>query len=322
MLINCVAYENGTRLSSLQVEEISDFLARPECFVWVSLRDATPDELQLMKEEFALHELAVEDAHHGHQRPKIEEYGDSLFAVLHLLELTAGGELNVGEVAVFVGRNYVLSVRNRSRQDFRAVRERCEREPHLLRHGAGFVFYALMDAIVDRYFPIIDRLESELEDIEAQIFSKGAALANIKRLYELKGKIMRIKHAVAPLLEETGKLAGTRGPVVCANSREYFRDVLDHLTRINGSLDIIRDTIGTAIQANLSMVAIEEGEVNKKLAAWAGIFAVVTALAGIWGMNFRNMPELDWEYGYPVALLLLVAAGSYLRYRFKRAGWL
>lgn len=321
MLVNCVAYENGSRLADLSVEEISDYLERPGCFVWVALADATPQELAQMKEEFNLHELAVEDAHHGHQRPKIEEYGDSVFVVMQLPELTRDG-FNVGEVDIFVGRNYVLSVRNRSDQHFMAVRQRCEREPELLRQGASFVLYALMDATVDRYFPIIDRLESELEEIEDQIFAKDAARANIKRLYLLKSKITVLRHAVGPLVEETAKLSGGWGPTVCSNSREYFRDVYDHLARINTSLENIRDTIGTAIQVNLSMVAIEESEVNKKLAAWAGIFAVATAFAGIWGMNFRVMPELQWEYGYPVALGAITIACILLFLRFRRAGWL
>lgn len=321
MLINCVAYENGTRLADLPVEEISNYLARPGCFVWVALRDATAPELDQMKEEFDLHELAVEDARHGHQRPKIEEYGDSVFAVMHQLELNEG-EFSVSEVNVFVGRNYVLSVRNGSKQHFLSVRERCEREPQLLEHGAGFVFYALMDAVVDRYFPIMDGLESELEEIEEKIFAKNSARNNIEQLYELKRKITLLKHVVAPLLEADSKLFSGRGPAVCANNREYFRDVYDHLTRINASLDTIRDTIGTAIQVNLSMVAIEESEVNKKLAAWGGIFAVVTAFAGIWGMNFKFMPELRWEYGYPLALLLIGSTCAFLHRRLKRAGWL
>ncbi len=321
MLVNCVAYENGARLADLSIEEISEYLKRPACFVWVALADATAAELDKMQEEFALHELAVEDARHGHQRPKIEEYGDSLFACMHQIEFSEG-EYSVSEVNVFVGSNYILSVRNRSRQGFAAVRERCEREPELLRQGSGFVFYALMDAIVDRYFPIIVRFESDLETIEEQIFAKATSRANIERLYDLKRKTLVLRHAVAPLMEAAGKLSGGRGPVVCFNSREYFRDVFDHLTRINASLESMRDTIGTAIQVNLSMVTIEESEVNKKLAAWAGIFAVATAFAGIWGMNFKSMPELDWQYGYPVALLTIAAACTLLYFRFRRAGWL
>lgn len=321
MLINCIAYENGLRLADITVEEISDYLARPGCFVWVALRDATPEELDKMKEEFNLHELAVEDARHGHQRPKLEEYGESLFVVMHLLESNEE-KSNLGELNVFIGSNYVLSVRNHNQQHFREVRKRCEQERHLLKEGSGFVLYALMDAVVDRYFPIIDRLESKLEQIEEQIFIKCAARTNIEQLYSLKREITALKHAVAPLMEVAGKLSGSRGPAVCANIRDYFRDVYDHLLRIDASIDTVRDTIGTAIQVNLSMGAIENNEVSKRLAAWAGIFAVATALAGIWGMNFEHMPELGWEYGYPLALSTICLACLTLYFRLKRIGWL
>ena len=321
MLINCVAYQNGNKLRDISVADISDYVVRPDCFVWVALLDASHEELDEMQEEFGLHPLAVEDAHHGHQRPKIEEYGDSVFAVLHLVDATAGG-LDLGEVAIFIGRNYVLSVRSGSQHGFLGVRERCQREPELLSHGSGFVFYALMDAVVDRYFPVIDGFESELEAIEDRIFSKESASSNIEQLYELKRKLMVLRHAVAPLMEAAGKLHGGRAPAVCANSQDYFRDVYDHLTRINNTIDTMRDTIGTAIQVNLSMVMIEENEVNKKLAAWAGIFAVITAFAGIWGMNFKAMPELDWQFGYPIALLTMAGVCGWLYWRFRKAGWL
>lgn len=321
MLVNCVAYQNGNKLGDIPVEDVSEYLLKPGCFVWVALRDASPEELAKMQEEFHLHELAVEDAQHGHQRPKIEEYGDSVFAVLHALEMREGALL-VGEINLFVGKNYVLSIRNRSEKNFTAVRERCEREQHLLAHGAGFVFYAVMDAVVDRYFPVVDALESELEDIEERIFEKGSERANIEQLYALKRRVMQVKHAVAPLMEGVGKLHGGRVPELCAQTQDYFRDVADHLIRINTLIDAIRDTIGTAIQVNLSMVAISESEVNKRLAAWAGIFAVATAFAGIWGMNFKAMPELDWQYGYPAALGLIGLSCVGLFVRFRRLGWL
>lgn len=322
MLINCVAYQEGKKLKDISVEEISDYLAMPDCFVWVALQDAELDELEKMREEFDYHSLAVEDAWHSHQRPKIDEYGDSVFAVMHLIEMDRDHQLLVGEVDVFVGMNYVLSVRNRSHEDFLGVRARCEREPHLLSQGAGFVFYALMDAVVDRYFPVLDALETELENIEEHIFVKGSARSNIERLYTLKRKVTTLKHAVAPLMEATGKLHRGRVPKLCVNTQEYFRDVYDHLNHINASIDTIRDTIGTAIQVNLSMVTIEEGEVNKRLAAWAGIFAVATAFAGVWGMNFEVMPELRWKYGYPTALTAITVTCGFLYYRFKKAGWL
>jgi magnesium transporter len=321
MLINCVVYQEGQKLSDIPVEDISEYVQRPECFVWVALKEAEPAELDQLQQEFGLHELAVEDARNGHQRPKIEEYGDSLFAVIHSVEIQ-DGEILVGEVDIFVGENYVLSTRNRCRQGFLGVRARCEREPHHLRQGPAFVLYALMDAVVDRYFPVVDALESELEAVEERIFTKGSQRANIEQLYQLKRKATLLKHAVAPLMEAVGKLDGGRVPAIAVNTREYFRDVQDHLYRINASIDSMRDTIGTAIQVNLSMVSIEENEVNKRLAAWAAIFGVATAFVGVWGMNFANMPELQWKYGYPMALTVVASVCSYLYYRFKKSGWL
>lgn len=321
MLINCVAYQNGAKLRDIPVAEISDFVSRPDCFVWVALFDPSPAEIKLMQEEFDLHELAVEDSSHGGQRPKVEEYGDVLFSVMHLPSFDQG-ELVVGELDVFAGPNFVLSMRQRDKQGFLGVRARCERSPELLQQGSGFVFYALIDAVVDRYFPILVELESQLDQIENRIFTQASTRDNIRALYELKGRVQVLKHAVSPLHEAVGKLVGGRVPPVCAKSGEYFRDVQDHLTRLNISVDSMRDTITTAIQVSLSMVAIEESEVNKRLAAWAGIFAAATAFAGIWGMNFKGMPELDWPYGYPLALAVIASTCSFLYYRFRKAGWL
>ena len=321
MLINCVAYQAGKKLSDIPVQDISDYLHREDCFVWVALKDAQPEELAQMQEEFNLHDLAVEDARNGHQRPKIEEYGDSLFVVLHTVEMVNGEPL-LGEVAIFVEKNYVLSVRNRSQQGFLGVRARCEREPQQLKQGPAFVLYALMDAVVDRYFPVLDELETELEAIEEKIFTQKYQRANIERLYDLKRKTTQLKHAVGPLIDAVGRLHGGRVPALCLNTQEYFRDVHDHLQRINTSINAIRDTITTAIQVSLSLVAIEENDVHKRLASWAAIFAAATVFVGIWGMNFRTMPELDWQYGYPAALGIVTSVCGYLYYRFKKAGWL
>ena len=321
MLINCVAYQDGKKLRDIPVDDISEYVKLPNCFVWVALKDAAPIELEKMQEEFGLHELAVEDARNGHQRPKIEEYGNSLFTVLHTVELV-DGELLVGEVAIFVEKNYVLSVRTRSRNGFLDVRARCEREPHHLKQGSAFVLYALMDAVVDRYFPVVDALESELDMIEELMFAKTSQRVNVERLYQLKRKVTILKHAVAPLMEAVGKLHGGRVPELSSGFQEYFRDVHDHLHRIIISIDTIRDTISTAIQVNLSMVSIDEGEVQKRLAAYAAIFGVATVFVGIWGMNFEHMPELKWQYGYPLVLSIIVSVCGYLYYRFKKSGWL
>src|ERR1051326_1411025 len=213
MLINCVVYQEGRKLADIDFREIHSYLARPGCFVWVALKDATDAELEQMREEFDLHPLAVEDARHGHQRPKIEEYGDQLFVVVHTIEV-AGDEFNVGEVNIFVGRHFVWSARSRTERGFLEVRARAEREPELLRHGAGFVLYVLMDAVVDRYFPVLDALQAQPGNIEA--------------LYYVKQRLGTLKHVVAPLLENVGKLYGGRVPMVCTGLGEYFRDVYDH----------------------------------------------------------------------------------------------
>ncbi|MBV9191237.1 MAG: magnesium/cobalt transporter CorA [Betaproteobacteria bacterium] len=321
MLINCVAYEEGRKLADIDKRDIRNYLGRPGCFVWVALRDATEEELAEMQEEFDLHPLAVEDARHGHQRPKIEEYGDLLFVVVNTVEVV-GEELKIGELDIFVGRNYVLSVRQHSEQGFLGVRARTEREPELLRNGSGYVLYALMDTVVDRFFPVLDAVETEFESIEQQLFSSKDPRSTIESLYYVKQKLTTLKHATGPMLEYTGRLFGGRVPQVCAGLGDYFRDVYDHLIRLNQSIDSLRDTVNTAIQVNLTLLTINETEVTKRLAAWGALIAVPTFIASVYGMNFKNMPELEWSFGYPMALATMGLSNLYLWYRFRKAGWL
>lgn len=320
MLINCASYKDGKKIADIKIDHISDHLEDEHAFVWVALADPVVDEIMKMQDEFDLHPLAVEDALNGHQRPKIEEYGDSLFCVVQVLRFD--GEIKVGELNIFAAPHYVLSVRNDSDVNFRSVRERCENEPTLLSQGSGFVLYALLDAVVDLYFPIIEALELELEDIEENIFDHSSTRANIERLFELKRQVKLLKHAVAPLMENVGKLSSGRVPVICANSTEYFRDVYDHLTRINAAVDSIRDAIGIALQVSISTISLEQNNIQKRLASWAAIFGVATAFAGIWGMNFEQMPELKWDYGYPFAVGIIVFTCFFLYRRFKKSGWL
>jgi magnesium transporter len=321
MLVNCVVYQDGKRVADIGKDEIAEYINRLDCFVWIGLFEPSIAELQEMQQEFKLHELAVEDASHGHQRPKIEEYGNSLFVVLQTVELK-GEDLEVGEVEIFVGSNYIVSVRMHSEHGFRSVRARCESEPHLLKHGAAFVLYALMDAVVDRYFPVLDALESRLEEIEERIFKRNTARSNIEALYQLKQKLMVLKHAVEPLREATGRLTGGRVPQLCAGMREYFRDVFDHLHRIDMTIEGIRDMQSSAIQVNLGMINLSETEVTKKLAAWAAIIAVPTLIAGIYGMNFKGMPEYELPYAYPVCIAVMLALDSGLFLWFKKIKWL
>ena len=322
MLIKCVVYENGRKVAEIPASDIHTYVCRPGCFMWVAMRDRDIALLEEMREQFGLHPLAVEDAQQGHQRPKIEEYGDCLFAVLHMVE-PCMPDLRVGEVDVFAGPNYILSVRSGVEKGFDDVRARCEAEPELLSLGSCYVLYALMDAVVDRYFPILDQLEDQLEEIETRIFTvDGEPRANIKALYELKQRLMTLKHAVAPLLEGVSSLTGGRVPARVAGLREYFRDIYDHLQRLNQTIESNRDTVTSATSVNLSMIAMQENETMKRLTAYAALVAIPTLIVGIYGMNFTDMPELHWHYGYPVCMGVMAAIDGYLFYLFRRSKWL
>lgn len=321
MLISCVAYQDGRKLADVEPQDIHRYLVQPGCFVWVALLEPDARALELMQAEFNLHPLAVEDARHGHQRPKIEEYGELVFVVLHMIE-AVDGQLRTGEVAVFVGPNYILSVRSGVARGFQDVRARAESEPELLRRGPGYVLYALMDAVVDRYFPLLQGVEAELERIEEQIFAAVAPRANIEALYTLKQRLMLFRHAVVPLLESLGNISGARVPLSCAGMQEYFRDVSDHLQRLNQTIESIRDSVSTAISVNLSMITLQESENMKRLAAYAALITVPTLVVGIYGMNFDYMPELRWRYGYAAVLGVMVALDAYIFYRLRKARWL
>jgi magnesium transporter len=322
MLINCVAYKDGHKVADIGIDEVQNYVSKPGYLVWVALREPDAETLDKLQHLLGLHPLAVEDARNGHQRPKVEDYGDSLFTVMQIIE-PDGAELRVGEVAVFAGSNYVVSVRSHAERGFQEVRARCEREPELLRLGSGFVLYALTDAVVDRYFPLLDLLEAELETVEERIFASNASpRANIEALYELKNRLMIVKHAVAPLLEGISNLSGARVPALCVGLREYFRDIYDHLLRLNQTIETIRDSVATATSVNLSMISLQENETMKRLAAYAALIAVPTLIAGIYGMNFEHMPELGWKFGYAGAMGAMVAIDVYLFYRLRKAKWL
>jgi magnesium transporter len=235
------------------------------------------------------------------------------------------GELVIGEVDVFVGPNYVLSVRSRARHGFQAVRERCEREPEMLKLGSGFVLYALIDHIVDGYFPVLEAMGRQLEEIEDRIFERhdlSASRGIIEDLYSMKRRLVVLQHHITPLLEAVSKLTGGRIPQVCTGMQAYFRDVYDHLERIVRAIDGRREMTVTAIQVNLGMISLAENEVTKRLGSVAALFAVPTMIAGIYGMNFQSIPELHYKYGYPVCIAVMVAIDIVLWLRFRKAGWL
>lgn len=322
MLINCAAYEGGKRVADLSLDQVAAWLDGHKGFVWVALRDPDRRELEQARTAFDIPEQALYEAAQTLQRPAIFEYGDDLLlAVMNIVEMR-DARFTTGELQVFVSPRFVLSVRGRSERDFLGVRARCEREPELLEHGPGFVLFALIEAVTDRYFPAIDRLETEFETIEPLIFQRGYRRESVERLYALKQKVTLLRHAVGPLYDATGRLFGGRVPRLAAPLVDYFRDVHEYLFRANRALDGLRDAIGTAITVNLSMASIEQTEIGKRLAAWAAIFGAVTALAGVWGMNFEFMPELQQPWGYPAAIVLMLGTAGALAWRFRRLGWL
>jgi len=320
-VVNCAAYCDGRKIGDVAIDDISEVLKVDGQFVWIGLHEPSEELLRKIQEEFGLHDLAVEDAHAAHQRPKLEEYGDSLFVVLRTARLTEHGS-EFGETHAFVGPRYVVTVRHGPSLSYADVRHRCESTPHLLAKGAGFVLYAIMDFIVDQYFPIVDHFEERLQELEEEIFDGTVDRETTSRVYELKRQLGTLKRAVSPLIDICNRLVRYDMAMIPESSRPYFRDIYDHVVRINDSIDNLRELLTTALEANLSLASMQQNEVTKKLAAWAAILAVPTAIAGIYGMNFRHMPELDWRFGYGVVMGAIAVVCGVLYWRFRRAGWL
>jgi magnesium transporter len=322
-VVNCVAYADGRRVADVELEDISEVLKQEDRFLWIGLHEPSEELLRQVQEEFCLHDLAIEDAHRAHQRPKLERYGNSLFIVLRTAQMQhAKGRCTLGETHIFVGPRYVVSVRHGSSLAYTDVRLRCETTPDLLRQGPGFVLYALMDFIVDQYFPIVDALEDELEDLEETIFGETFSRITTSRIYNLKRRLLELKRAVSPLVDICNRLMRFDLEFVPEASRPYFRDVYDHVIRINEIIDTTRELLTSALEAHLSLISVSQNEVMKKLGGWVAIIAVPTMVAGIYGMNFEFMPELKTPLGYPLTLAGMLVACSGLYWYFKRLGWL
>jgi magnesium transporter len=321
-VVNCIAYAaDGRRVGDVEIDDISEILRFPGQFIWIGLHEPTEELVHRIQAEFGLHDLAIEDALRAHQRPKIEEYGSSLFVVLRTAQME-DGRVAIGETHVFVGPQYVISLRHGASLPYTPVRTRCEASPHLLRKGPGFVLYALMDFVVDNYFPVVDALEEKLESLEERIFGDGFDRESTGEIYELKRDLVGLKRAVAPLIEVCNRLVRFDAGLIPEDTRVYFRDIYDHVIRINETVDNLRELLTTALEANLSLISVAQNDVTKKLAAWAAILAVPTAIAGVYGMNFAVMPELQWRYGYPLVMAAMASVCGLLYWRFKRADWL
>ncbi len=322
-VVNAIAYRQGVRVAALEIEAIPAALADPELFVWVGLFE--PDEALLRRVQGALglHDLAVEDAHRAHQRPKLERYGDSVFLVLRTAQFVGGSErLAFGETHVFAGPRYVVTVRHGSLKSHVALRGVCEARPESLALGPGFVLYALLDFVVDQFFPILEEVDDQFEAIETDVFDGRAERETTEKIYDLRRDLLYLKRAVHPLLDVCLRLERLEAALMPEAIRPYILDVQDHLLRLQESIDGLREMAGSALDAHLSLLSIAQSDQTKQLAGWAAIIAVPTMVAGIYGMNFRHMPELDSPLGYPTVVAGMLVVCLFLYRQFKKSGWL
>ena len=323
MIIDCAVYQDGVRREGeLPLEDAYEAGREPNAFVWIGLYEPTEDEFDSVREEFGLHELAVEDAIKAHQRPKLEIYGDSVFVVLKPVRYNElEDRVEIGEVMLFIGDGFVVSVRHGEAHELSGVRRKLESQPELLKCGTGAVLHALLDTVVDDYTPVIDDLDTEIQEVETDVFSPDGSNP-AERIYKLKREVLDLDGAMEPLRDPLDRLMMGKIPLIDENLRPYFRDVYDHLVRALDRVIAFRDLLTSVLEANLTQVSVRQNEDMRKISAWVAIAAVPTMIAGIYGMNFDHMPELDWKFGYPVVVggILIVCIALYRM--FRRNGWL
>jgi magnesium transporter len=323
VIVDCAIYDDGVRRDG-KVELKNAYQERhePGRFVWIGLYEPTEEEFDSLRREFRLHPLAVEDAIHAHQRPKLEVYDEMVFLVLKTARYVDPTEvIELGEVLVFLGDDFLITVRHGEASSLAAVRERLDAEPKRLKHGPSSALHAVIDQIVDDYQPAIDGLETDIDEVEEQLFS-GERVNPAERIYRLQREVLGFRKATAPLVDPIDKLARGHYMQIHPEVRDYFRDVNDHLIRVREQLDAMHDLLTSSLQANLAQVGVRQNEDMRRISAWVAIIAVPTAIAGIYGMNFTHMPELHYKAGYPGALLAMVIICTVLYRYFKKVGWL
>jgi magnesium transporter len=322
VIVECAVYHDGRRDGDVPLERAYDEARKDGSFAWLGLYEPTTEEFESIRQEFDLHPLAVEDAVESHQRPKIEVFDDMLFLVLKTARYVDPREVvQIGEIMIFVGPEYIITVRHGEASALDEVRKRLEDDPELLGHGPGAVLHAVVDHVVDDYGPAIAGLDTDVVEVEEQVFTPGQSNP-AERIYRLKREVLQFLHAAGPLVDPIEGLAEGRFANVPEKVRPYFRDVNDHLVRARDQLEGINDLLSSVLDANLTQVGVRQNEDMRKISAWVAIAAVPTLLAGVWGMNFEHMPELRWGFGYPLALAVMLSICSFLFWRFKRAGWL
>jgi magnesium transporter len=323
MIVDCAVYEEGRRRrEELDLHAALDACRAGGSFVWIGLHEPTREEFDSVAGEFGLHELAVEDAIKAHQRPKLEVYDDMLFVVLKTARYVDTREVvEFGEILLFLGESFVVSVRHGPATDLSGVRRAVEGDPDRLQRGPGAVLHAIVDRVVDDYAPAIEGLREDVEEVEAEVFSNERH-SPAQRIYQLKREVLEFTRATEPLLTPIEALSHGRYELVHPDVHEYFRDVADHIRRVNEQLESFRELLTSVLTANLTQVSLQQNEDVRKISAWVAIIAVPTMIAGIYGMNFEHMPELGWELGYPLVLAVMALACLTLFRYFKRAGWL
>ncbi|MCX7898605.1 MAG: magnesium/cobalt transporter CorA [Methylocystis sp.] len=320
-VVNAVVYKSGVRIADIDVDEAGEWSRREGHVVWIGLYEPSVELLERVREQFALHPLAIEDAVNAHQFPKIEDYGESVFIVARTAQMV-GGRVAFGETHLFVGRGYVVSIRHGASASYAQVRERAEARAQRLSEGEDFIVYAILDFIVDNYSPVIDRINDEAERIEDHVLTTTMGAGDVEQLYTLRRDLLRLRNVVAPLADVCRRLESTEVVAIDRNMRPHFRDIRDHLRRAQERIDTLRETLAFAFEASLMNAQMAQTDISRRLAAWAAILAVPTAIAGVYGMNFDHMPELKWEYGYFMVLGAIVLICVVLYWRFRRAGWL
>jgi magnesium transporter len=322
MIVDLAVYRDGKRQPDVPLEKAFEQCRLPGTLVWIGLHEPSEHEFEAVRREFQLHELAVEDALKGHQRPKLEVYDSTLFLVLKTARYFEPDTLEFGEILMFVGDSFVVTVRHGDATPLHDVRLRLEERPELLQHGAGAVMHAIVDKVVDDYTPVLTALDIDITELEAAAFGDEISMHLTERIYRLKRQMIDLHRATAPLTEPVGRLADGRFDVVNEDIKPYFRDVYDHLLRTVNQADTFRELLTSILEANLTQVSVRQNEQMRAISAWAAIIAVPTLIAGIYGMNFRNMPELRWHYGYPIALALMIVLCIALYKFFRRIEWL
>ncbi|TAL96275.1 MAG: magnesium and cobalt transport protein CorA [Rhodanobacter sp.] len=322
MVVNCIAYRrDGNRIGEISLDAISDAMAKQDTFVWVGLHEPDEPLLEKLQEEFGLHDLAIEDAHTAHQRTKIETYGDSLFMVVQTAQLV-NAELEFGETQIFIGQRYLVTVRHGASLSYAPARRACENAPELLAHGPSYGLYGVLDFIVDNLLPIVRDFREELEQLEQDIFAETFKRSTVHRLYDMQRDLMTLRLAVAPLQDITSQLVRLHPNLIPDDLRPYFRDVYDHVFRVNESITAMREMLTAAINVNLSLVTFGQNEVMKKLAGWAAMLAAPTLLTSWYGMNFQHMPELSRPWAYPAIIVIMGGVVGGIFVALKRARWL